>query len=112
MAEHDDPIIISDDEEQQRRPRRRTADYSVWYGQRRNRRGGVARAPHATARERSLLAYILAVSQLIAPNHPMTASNNANYLEGRYDQILVPSVVALARGLERLRQRVNPVQMT
>jgi len=116
MADHDDPIIISDDEEeQQRRPKRSSPTYSKWYGQR--KRGGVARPPRVSKRERSMLAYILAVAQMLHPNHPMNAINNAHYLAGRYDQIRVLNLVSVATKLSRpvrvhLSSAHLPVQMS
>ena len=117
MADHEDPIIISDDEDQpqQRRPKRSGPTYSKWYGQR--KRGGVPRPMRTSNRERSMLAYILAVAQMLQPNHPMNAINNAHYLAGRYDQIRVLNLVSVATKLARpvrvhLRAAHPPVQMS
>ena len=101
MADHEDPIIISDDEDQQqqRRPKRSGPTYSKWYGQR--KRGGVPRPSRVNTRERSMLAYILAVAQMLHPNHPMNAINNAHYLAGRYDRIRVLNLVSVATQLRR-----------
>jgi hypothetical protein len=99
MADHEDPIIISDDEEQQqRRPRRASQAYSVWYGQRSNR-GRIARERGYTTRERNMLAYLMAVSQLVYPTYQFHEDNARYFREGRLRFIRIPTIVSLAQAM-------------
>lgn len=122
MADHDDPIIISDDEEQpQPRPRRacrREIPMSVWYGQRRNRRGGVARQRGFSTRERAMLAYICALTALVYPDFGVGVNrltgarytlhdDNARYLrEERFEFIRIPTITTIAQAMAA-NQRVQ-----
>lgn len=124
MADHDDPIIISDDEDQQqRRPRRacrRDVPMSVWYGQRRNRRGGVARNRGGlNLRERTMLAYICALTALVYPDfgagvNRLTGArytihdDNARYLrEERFEFIRIPAITTIAQAMADQRVQMS-----
>lgn len=102
--DREDPIVVSDDEaDAPRRPRRAQVVYSRWYHEAPRRGRRPAGSQPLTLRERSYIAYMLAVFELIDPAMENLRENIQHFRNGTTGSIRIPSLRVIAGLLGRDR---------